>query len=74
MLACCPGRGSSVGAGIGRPPPVNLVVPFRRWGTDAFARPLAAQFSKSHRQTLVIDNRGGAGGTAGRQFCLKRGG
>ena len=44
--------------------PVNLVVPFPAGGgTDAFARPLAAQFSKATGKTLVIDNRGGAGGT-----------
>ena len=44
--------------------PVTLVVPFPAGGgTDAFARPLSAQFSKVTGQTLVIDNRGGAGGT-----------
>ena len=46
--------------------PVTLVVPFPAGGgTDAFARPLAAQFSKSTGKTLVIDNKGGAGGTVG---------
>lgn len=46
--------------------PVTLVVPFPAGGgTDAFARPLSAQFSKVTGQTLVIDNRGGAGGTLG---------
>jgi tripartite-type tricarboxylate transporter receptor subunit TctC len=34
-------------------------------GTDAFARPLAAQFAKQTGKQLVIDNRGGAGGTRG---------
>ncbi|MFT2543064.1 tripartite tricarboxylate transporter substrate binding protein, partial [Escherichia coli] len=44
--------------------PVNLVVPFPAGGgTDAFARPFSAQFAKSAGKTLVIDNRGGAGGT-----------
>jgi len=52
--------------------PVNLVVPFPAGGgTDAFARPLAAQFSKSTGKTLVIDNRGGAGGTVGASFAAK---
>jgi tripartite-type tricarboxylate transporter receptor subunit TctC len=51
---------------------VNLVVPFPAGGgTDAFARPLAAQFSKSTGKTLVIDNRGGAGGTVGASFAAK---
>jgi len=52
--------------------PVNMVVPFPAGGgTDAFARPLAAQFSKSIGKTLIIDNRGGAGGTVGASFAAK---
>ena len=52
--------------------PVTLVVPFPAGGgTDAFARPLAAQFSKATGQTLVIDNRGGAGGTVGASIASK---
>ncbi|HYF17776.1 MAG TPA: tripartite tricarboxylate transporter substrate-binding protein [Ramlibacter sp.] len=46
--------------------PVQLIVPFPAGGgTDAFARPLAAQFAKQTGRQLVIDNRGGAGGTVG---------
>ena len=46
--------------------PVTLVVPFPAGGgTDAFARPLAAQFARLSGRQLVIDNRGGAGGTVG---------
>ena len=46
--------------------PVTLVVPFPAGGgTDAFARPLAAQFARITGKQLVIDNRGGAGGTVG---------
>ena len=54
--------GASWAQGAGWPTkPVNLVVPFPAGGgTDAFARPLAAQFSKATGKTLVIDNRGGA--------------
>ena len=52
--------------------PVNLVVPFPAGGgTDAFARPLAAQFSKATGKTLIIDNRGGAGGTVGASYAAK---
>lgn len=52
--------------------PVTLVVPFPAGGgTDAFARPLAAQFSKVAGQSLVIDNRGGAGGTLGASIAAK---
>ncbi len=46
--------------------PVTLIVPFPAGGgTDAFARPLAAQFARITGKQLVIDNRGGAGGTLG---------
>ena len=46
--------------------PVTLVVPFPAGGgTDAFARPLSSQFSKLTGKQLIIDNRGGAGGTLG---------
>lgn len=52
--------------------PVTLVVPFPAGGgTDAFARPLAAQFAKLTGKTLVIDNRGGAGGTVGASIAAK---
>lgn len=46
--------------------PVSMIVPFPAGGgTDAFARPLAAQFGRLAGKALVIDNRGGAGGTVG---------
>jgi len=52
--------------------PVTLVVPFPAGGgTDAFARPLAAQFAKSTGKALIIDNRGGAGGTVGASYAAK---
>ncbi|HSV58648.1 MAG TPA: tripartite tricarboxylate transporter substrate binding protein [Variovorax sp.] len=52
--------------------PVTLVVPFPAGGgTDAFARPLSAQFSKVTGKTLVVDNRGGAGGTLGASIAAK---
>ena len=63
---------------VGRPQsawpakPVNLIVPFPAGGgTDAFARPLSAQFAKQTGKTLVIDNRGGAGGTLGAGVAAK---
>ena len=52
--------------------PVSLVVPFPAGGgTDAFARPLSAQFAKQTGKTMVIDNRGGAGGTLGAGVAAK---
>ena len=52
--------------------PVTLVVPFPAGGgTDAFARPLSGAFSKLVGKQLVIDNRGGAGGTLGASIASK---
>lgn len=52
--------------------PVTLVVPFPAGGgTDTFARPFSAQFSKQTGKTLVIDNRGGAGGNLGAGVAAK---
>jgi len=52
--------------------PVNIVVPFPAGGgTDAFARPLSAQFAKLTGKQLIIDNRGGAGGTLGAGIAAK---
>jgi tripartite-type tricarboxylate transporter receptor subunit TctC len=55
--------------------PITLVVPFPAGGgTDAFARPLAARLSKQLGQQVIIDNRGGAGGTVGASFAAKQAG
>lgn len=52
--------------------PVRLVSPFPAGGgTDAFARPLAAQLSQQLGQQFIIDNRGGAGGTIGADNVAK---
>ncbi|HCY15121.1 MAG: ABC transporter substrate-binding protein [Curvibacter sp. GWA2_64_110] len=52
--------------------PVTMIVPFPAGGgTDAFARPLSAQFSKLTGKQLIIDNRGGAGGTLGASIASK---
>lgn len=46
--------------------PPTFVVPFPAGGgTDAFGRPLAAELGKALGKSIVIDNRGGAGGTLG---------
>ncbi len=52
--------------------PITIVVPFPAGGgTDAFARPLAAQLTKQMGKQIVIDNRGGAGGTLGAGIAAK---
>ncbi len=52
--------------------PITLVVPFPPGGgTDAFARPLSAQLTKQLGRQVIIDNRGGAGGTVGASIAAK---
>jgi tripartite-type tricarboxylate transporter receptor subunit TctC len=52
--------------------PITLIVPFPPGGgTDAFARPLAVHLSKQLGKQVVIDNRGGAGGTVGASIAAK---
>ncbi len=52
--------------------PISVIVPFPAGGgTDAFARPLAAQLDKQLNNRVLIDNRGGAGGTLGASAASK---
>lgn len=52
--------------------PITFIVPFPAGGgTDAFARPLAAQLDQQLGQRIVIENRGGAGGTVGASAAAK---
>jgi len=71
--ACLAGLGSATHAQSSWPSkPVNLIVPFPAGGgTDAFARPLSAQFARLTGRQMVIDNRGGAGGTVGASAAAK---
>ncbi len=52
--------------------PITLIVPFPAGGgTDAFARPLSAVLTKNLGKQIIIDNRGGAGGTLGAGIAAK---
>ncbi len=52
--------------------PVTFIVPFPAGGgTDAFARPLTAVLSRNLGRQVIIDNKGGAGGTVGAGMAAK---
>jgi tripartite-type tricarboxylate transporter receptor subunit TctC len=53
--------------------PIMFVVPFAPGGgTDAFARPLAAQLDSQLGQRVLIENKAGAGGTLGASYAFKQ--
>jgi tripartite-type tricarboxylate transporter receptor subunit TctC len=52
--------------------PSTWIVPFPAGGgTDAFARPLTAALTKQMGRQVIIDNKGGAGGTVGASVAAK---
>jgi tripartite-type tricarboxylate transporter receptor subunit TctC len=52
--------------------PVRLIVPFAPGGTaDTLGRLVAAKLGETFKETLVVENRGGAGGVVGSELVAK---
>jgi tripartite-type tricarboxylate transporter receptor subunit TctC len=64
---------ASLAAAQGYPArPVRLIIPFPPGGSnDIVGRMIAAQLGERLGQTMVVDNRGGAGGTIGTELAAK---
>ena len=72
MLSLVPFVSSAAGAQIYPAKPIRIIVPHTAGGaTDLIARPLAAQLAEKFGQSVVVDNRGGAGSLIGTDLVAK---
>ncbi|MCP3025075.1 Bug family tripartite tricarboxylate transporter substrate binding protein [Cupriavidus basilensis] len=74
VLLLLAGAGTSTGANAEPYPtkPIRVVVSFSAGGTtDILAREVANQLSQSLKQTVIVENRPGAGGNIGTEFVAK---
>ncbi|SNT63540.1 Tripartite-type tricarboxylate transporter, receptor component TctC [Tardiphaga sp. OK246] len=72
VMASCSAMTSGAHAQAWPQKQVTFIVPFAAGGgTDAFARPLAAQLDTQLGKRVIIENRAGAGGTVGASAAAK---
>ena len=71
VLMLCAG-GAFAASGDYPSKPVRLIVPFAPGGgTDIVARVLAQKLTESFKQTVIVDNRAGGGGTLGVETAVR---
>lgn len=72
LIACCFSAGVSAAAADYPNKPIRLIVPFAPGGTtDHVARFYAQAIGPLMRTTIVVDNRGGAGGLVGHEAAVR---
>ena len=72
LIAACAGAGAQQSAQAYPSRSIRMIVPFAPGGgTDIIARLVAEQVSNAWGQPIVVDNRGGGGGTIGTHLAVK---
>ncbi|VCU68888.1 Tripartite tricarboxylate transporter family receptor [Pigmentiphaga humi] len=68
-LACCAGVGAAHAAGAYPSKPIMVIVSYPPGGeTDAIARLFADKLGERLKSTVIVENKGGAGGTVGNAY------
>jgi len=71
-VAVLAGAGSTANAQTWPNKTITIIVPFPAGGTtDLITRPIAQKLSEAFKQPVIIDNRGGAGGTLGATLAAR---